>query len=85
MHPFEFVAKMWRMAPAMIAAQEEALGQQILFTGEEIADIIAFVHDDAQQHKFTEAMISPAVRKMMHHVHDPKPAHQKDLGHGHPK
>ncbi len=85
MHPFEFVAKMWRMAPAMIAAQEEVLGQQILFTGEEIADIIAFVHDDAQQHQFTEAMIPPAVRKMMHHVHGPKPAHQKDLGHGHPK
>ncbi len=66
MHPFEFAAKMWRMAPATIAAQEEVLGQQILFTGEEIADIIAFVHDDPQQYKFTEAMIPPAVRKIAH-------------------
>ncbi len=85
MHPFEFVAKMWRMAPAMIAAQEEVLGHQILFSGEEIADIIAFVHDDAQQHKFTEAMIPPDVQKMMHHVHGPKPGHQKELGHGRPR
>lgn len=83
MNPFEFVAKMWRMAPAMIAAQEEVLGHQILFTGEEIADIIAFVHDDAHQHEFTEAMIPHDMRKMMHHVHGPKPAHQEELGHGH--
>jgi hypothetical protein len=34
------------MAPAMIYAQEEALGEQILFTGDEFADIIAFVHHD---------------------------------------
>ncbi len=31
MNPFDFAAKMWRMAPAMIAAQEEALGEQIEF------------------------------------------------------
>ena len=85
MNPFEFTAKMWRMAPAMIAAQEEVLDEQILFTGEEIADIIAFVHDDAQQHKFSEAMIPPEIVKMMHHAHGPKPAHQKELGHGRPK
>ena len=48
MHPFEFAAKMWRMAPAMIAARDEVFGEQILFTGEELADIIAFVHDDAK-------------------------------------
>lgn len=83
MNPFEFTAKMWRMAPAMIAAQEEVLGHQILFTGEEIADIIAFVHDDAQQHEFAEAMIPPEIMKLMHHVHGPKPGHQKELGHGH--
>lgn len=85
MNPFELVAKMWRMAPAMIAAQEEVLGHQILFTGEEIADIIAFVHDDAQQHEFTKAMIPPDVQKMMDHVHAPKPAHQKELGHRRPR
>ena len=81
MNPFDFVAKMWRMAPAMIYAQQEVYGDQILFTGEEIADIIAFVHDDEQQHKFTAAMIPPKIMKTMGHVHAPKPAHQEELGH----
>ena len=81
MNPFDFVAKMWRMAPAMIYAQQEVYGDQILFTGEEIGDIIAFVHDDGQQHKFTAAMIPPKIVKSMGHVHAPKPAHQEELGH----
>ena len=81
MNPFDFVAKMWRVAPAMIYAQQEVYGDQILFTGDEIADIIAFVHDDEQQHKFNATMIPPKIMKLMGHVHDPKPAHQKELGH----
>ncbi len=81
MNQFDFVAKMWRVAPAMIYAQQEAYGDQILFTGEEIADIIAFVHDDGQQHKFNATMIPKKIMKSMHHVHGPKPAHQKELGH----
>jgi len=81
MNPFDFVAKMWRMAPAMIYAQQEVYGDQILFTGEEIADIIAFVHDDGQQHKFNATMIPKEIMKSMRHVHAPKPGHQKELGH----
>jgi cytochrome c len=69
MNPFDFAAKMWRMAPAMIYAQEEALGEQILFTGDEIADIIAFVHHDEEQHKFSEADIPPRIQKWMGHAH----------------
>ncbi|MFQ5958245.1 MAG: c-type cytochrome, partial [Alphaproteobacteria bacterium] len=46
MNPFDFAARMWRGAAAMIALQEEAMGAQIEFTGDELADIIAFVHDD---------------------------------------
>ena len=69
MNPFDFAAKMWRMAPAMIASQEEALGEQIFFTGEELANIIAFVHDDEAQHTFSEADIPPRVQRMMHHTH----------------
>ncbi len=80
-HPFDFMAKMWAMAPYMIKAQEEALGEQILFTGEEIANIIAFVHDDDQQHEFTEALITPRIRKMMNHEHGGKVEHQKEIGH----
>ena len=62
MNPFEFAAKMWAMAPAMIYAQEEALGEQILFTGDELADIIAFVHNDEAQHDFGEADLTPQAR-----------------------
>ena len=83
MNPFDFAAKMWAMAPVMIEAQEEALGHQILFTGEELADIIAFVHDNEQQHEFTEALIPPEIMKMMYHNHGGTPAHQEELGHDH--
>ncbi len=51
---FDFAAKMWNHAPGMLAAQEEELGEQIYFTGDELADIIAFVHDDKVQHTFSE-------------------------------
>lgn len=85
MNPFEFSAKMWTMAPAMIAAQEEALGEQILFTGDELADIIAFVHDDGQQHKFSDAMLTPRIMKMMDHKHggakSGTDAHAPEIGH----
>ncbi len=87
MNPFEFAAKMWAMAPAMIYAQEEALGEQILFTGDELADIIVFVHNDAAQHGFGETDLTAEARKMMHHEHGapgggPK-AHAEELGHMH--
>ncbi|MEE8501508.1 MAG: c-type cytochrome [Kiloniellales bacterium] len=87
MNPFEFAAKMWAMAPAMIYAQEEALGEQILFTGDELADIIGFVHNDVAQHDFGEADLTPQARAMMHHNHGeadsgPK-AHAKEIGHLH--
>ena len=87
MNPFDFAAKMWGMAPAMIYAQEEALGEQILFTGDELADIIAFVHHDEEQHKFSEADIPPKIRKWMGHTHGEPGGgaemHQEELGHGH--
>ncbi len=86
MNPFDFAAKMWAMAPAMIDAQEEALGGQILFTGDELADIVAFVHNDEAQHDFGEADPTPEARKMMHHQHGAPSgpeAHAEELGHGH--
>ncbi len=54
MNAFEFAARMWRGAPAMIAMQENELGEQIELTGEELAAIIAFVHDPAEQARFSE-------------------------------
>ncbi len=83
MNPFEFAAKMWAMAPYMIAAQEEAMGEQILFSGPELADIIAFVHDDEAQHDFSLDEIPVEMRKMMNHAHGKAPAHQKEIGHNH--
>jgi hypothetical protein len=87
MNTFDFAAKMWRMAPYMIAAQEEGLGEQIFFTGEELAHIIAFVHDDEAQHHFSDADLTPQALMMMKHSHGesgggPK-THAKELGHKH--
>ncbi len=83
MNPFDFAAKMWAMAPFMIAAQEEALGEQILFSGQDLADIIAFVHDDEEQHNFSARDIPPALMNLMHHAHGETPAHQEEVGHEH--
>ena len=62
MNPFDFTAKMWRAAPAMIAAQNDELGAQIEFTGQELADIIAFVHDPKAQKTFTLKDVPEKIR-----------------------
>ncbi len=86
-HPFEFAAKMWAAAPYMIAAQEEALGAQILFTGEELAHIVAFAHSDAEQRIFSKADIPPEVMSMMNHSHGAPGGgaekHAEEPGHTH--
>lgn len=85
-NPFDFAAKMWNHAPAMIAAQEEALGEQIYFTGDELADIIAFLHDDEAQHAFGDSDMTDMAREMMHHDHGgmmAPAAHAEEIGHGH--
>lgn len=84
-NPFDFAAKMWNHAPGMIAAQEAALGEQIYFTGQDLADIIAFVHDDEAQHRFGERDLTPNARKMMQHDHGNQTgpaAHAREVGHG---
>ncbi|PHQ96460.1 MAG: hypothetical protein COB40_08285 [Marinosulfonomonas sp.] len=65
MNPFDLAAKMWRMAPFMIEAQEEELGEQIQFTGDELSSIIAFLHDDLEQHEFTLESLSPEMQEML--------------------
>ena len=85
-NPFDFAAKMWNHAPGMIAAQEGAFGEQIYFTGDDLAHMIAFLHDDVAQHNFTEASLTKKARTMMQHGHGeeaaPK-AHAEEVGHGH--
>jgi mono/diheme cytochrome c family protein len=50
----DFVARMWRGAEVMIFMQQQELGVQTDFTGQELADIIAFVHDPKERRKFAE-------------------------------
>ena len=69
-NPFDFAAKMWNHAPGMLAAQEEAFGETVTFLGYELADIIAFVHDDEAQHTFQESDITPKIRSKMNHHHE---------------
>ena len=64
-NPFDFVAGMWRGAAPMIAMQTKELKQQTPFTGQELADIIAFVHDPAEQKKFSESDIPPEIKEHM--------------------
>ena len=69
MNPFECSAKMWRGAEAMIYLQREELGEQIEFTGDELADIIAFTHHPDEQKKFSEADIPSRIRELIEHGH----------------
>ena len=63
--PLDFVARMWRSAEAMISMQQSLFGAQLDFTGQELADLIAFAHDPREQRKFSEADIPLALRRMI--------------------
>jgi mono/diheme cytochrome c family protein len=63
--PLDFVARMWRSAEAMISMQQSLFGAQLDFTGQELADIIAFAHDPREQGKFSEADIPLALRRLI--------------------
>ncbi len=65
MNPFEFAARMWRGAPFMVKLQEEELGAQIDLTGEELAAIIAFVHDAEEQARFSMDDIPHEIEDLM--------------------
>lgn len=67
MNPFEFAARMWRGAEAMVELQRDELGDVIELNGEELAAIIAFVHDAEEQTRFSEEDIPDAIEAMMHH------------------
>ncbi len=64
-NPFAFAAKMWDHAPGMIAAQKDELGGQLVFTGAELADITAFIHDEDARRNFSEKDLPPRIRKLM--------------------
>jgi cytochrome c len=61
MDPYAFFAKMWRGAASMIVLQREQLGYQIDLRGDEIGDIMAFLHDREEQERFTPESFVPPV------------------------
>ena len=64
-NPFDFVAKMWQGAPMMIAMQNQELKEQMTFTGQELANIVAFLHDTEEAKKFSVADIPPEIKAHM--------------------
>jgi cytochrome c2 len=66
MNAFEFAARMWRGAPAMVLMQEEELGEFISLTGEELADLIAFVHDGEEQEELSVDQIPERYMEMIY-------------------
>lgn len=65
MNAFEFAARMWRGAPAMAQMQEDLLGEMIDLNGQELADIVAFVHDEQAQKAVTADDIPAEFRKLI--------------------
>ena len=75
MNPFEFAARMWRGAEPMITLQRNELGAQIEFTGQELADIIAFIHHAEEQKKFSASDIPHQIKDAMSKAHSPREKH----------
>ena len=69
MNPFSFAARMWRGAETMILFQQEIFGEQINLTGQELADIISFVHNAEEQRNFSEADIPHEILELIDHTH----------------
>jgi cytochrome c551/c552 len=65
MNPFEFAARMWRGAETMVAMQRDELGGVIDLSGEDLAAIIAFVHDGDEQMKFSDDDIPAEIKAIM--------------------
>ena len=57
MNAFEFAARMWRGAASMSTMQEELLGGIISLDGQQLANLVAFAHDEKEQKKLSEEQI----------------------------
>ncbi len=60
--PLDFAARMWSGASAMAVLQEMEFGYQIHLTGQEIADLAAFVSSDDQRGAFSESDVPDEYR-----------------------
>ena len=65
MNTFEFAARMWRGAPAMVEMQQDLFGEAIELTGKELADLIAFAHDEAEQARLAPEQIPERYRDLI--------------------
>jgi hypothetical protein len=66
MNAFDFAARMWRGASAMIAMQEdEQFGGQIELSGQDIADLVAFAHDEKEQAEVAADQVPEKYRAMI--------------------
>ncbi len=65
MNAFEFAARMWRGSAAMAAMQEDLLGGFINLTGQDLADLVAFAHDDKEQEKLTRDQVPEQYRDLL--------------------
>jgi cytochrome c551/c552 len=65
MNAFEFAARMLRGAPAMAQMQQDLLGQVINLDGQDLADLVAFAHDEAEQHELTAEQIPARYRELI--------------------
>jgi cytochrome c len=65
MSPFDFFAKMWLGADKMIIMQKKELGATTDFTGQELADIIGFLHDPALVKTFSDKDIPENIKAKM--------------------
>ncbi len=65
MNAFEFAARMWRGAPAMAQLQEDILGEIVGLNGQDLADLVAFAHDEAAQRSLTAEQIPERFRDLV--------------------
>lgn len=65
MNAFEFSARMWRGAPAMALLQEDLLGEVITLSGQDLADLVAFAHNENEQKKLTADQIPGRLRQLI--------------------
>lgn len=65
MNAFEFAARMWRGAPVMAEMQRDLLGAMIDLNGQDLADIIAFTHDEAEQQKLSITQVPEEYRDLI--------------------
>lgn len=65
MNTFEFAARMWRGAEAMISMQRDLFGDPVTLTGQDLADLVAFAHDDREQKELTDDQIPERYRQFI--------------------